>query len=138
MEAKLIPGKLFSDNRGKVMFNNDFDVSETKRIYSIENIDKNFVRGWQGHKIEKRWYIAASGAFSINLIKVDNWEKPGQQCKKLNFIITAEKMDVLYIPPGYASSIQAIEDNSKLMIMSDYRLHEIDDEYKFPIDYFVI
>ncbi|MBB4806179.1 dTDP-4-dehydrorhamnose 3,5-epimerase-like enzyme [Chryseobacterium defluvii] len=137
-EPKLIPGKLFSDSRGKVIFNNDFDASEAKRIYFIENIDTDFIRGWQGHKIEQRWYMATEGAFNINLIEIDNWEKPGQDCKRLNFEINAQNFDVLHIPPGYISSIQAIEDNSKLMVMSDYRLHEIDDEYKFPIDYFVI
>jgi hypothetical protein len=40
------------------------------------------------------------------------------------------------VPSGNITSIQALEANSKLMVMSDYLMGEIQDEYRFPIDYF--
>jgi len=45
-------------------------------------------------------------------------------------------MDVLHVPPGYVSSIQSQEKSSKLLVMSDYLLGEIQDEYRYDITYF--
>ena len=54
MEPRLIKGVEFTDNRGVLLFNNTFDASLVKRMYTISNHDLNFVRGWQGHHIEKK------------------------------------------------------------------------------------
>jgi hypothetical protein len=45
-------------------------------------------------------------------------------------------MDILHVPQGYVSSIQALEESSKLLLMSDYLLGEISDEYRYDITYF--
>jgi hypothetical protein len=45
-------------------------------------------------------------------------------------------LDVLHIPQGYISSIQALEPEAKLLVMADYLLGEINDEYRFDADYF--
>jgi hypothetical protein len=42
----------------------------------------------------------------------------------------------LHIPAGYISSIQAIEENSKLMVMANYFMGEIKDEYRFDVNFF--
>ena len=75
-EPVLIKGSFFSDSRGTILYNNDFDASEVKRIYFIENNNMNFLRGWQGHKIEQRWFSVANGTFLIRLIAIDNWDFP--------------------------------------------------------------
>jgi len=54
----------------------------------------------------------------------------------LQYELNAEKLDVLHIPSGYASAIQANEKGAKLLVMANYSLGEIDDDYRFPIDYF--
>ena len=56
MKPILILGGSHQDKRGVLKYNNNFDVTSVKRMYIIENIDTFFVRGWQGHKIEQRWY----------------------------------------------------------------------------------
>lgn len=132
----LIQGKSFADDRGSLFFNNDFNASQIKRIYFIENKDTRFIRGWTGHQREQRWFSAAQGSFTINLIKIDNWEKPSENLQVLKFELNSENLDILHVPSGYASAIQSHHENSRLLVMADYALGEIIDDYRFPINYF--
>lgn len=136
MVPKIIMGGSHSDARGALRFNNYFDAIDIKRMYLIENKDATFVRGWQGHRIEQRWFSVPQGSFKIELIAIDNWEKPSKKAEIITYILDSEKLDVLHVPKGYISSIQSLSIGSKLLVMSDYRLNEINDEYRFPIDYF--
>ncbi|KAF2333141.1 WxcM-like domain-containing protein [Flavobacterium daemonense] len=136
MEPKLITGNCHSDQRGTLLYNNDFDASLVKRIYIIENKDIQIIRGWQGHQIEQRWFSAILGSFKVQLIQIDNWENPTKELQVYTFIIHAEMLNVLHVPKGYISSIQSLESDSKLLVMADYLLGEIKDEYRFDIDYF--
>jgi dTDP-4-dehydrorhamnose 3,5-epimerase-like enzyme len=136
MIPKIIKGGNHADSRGTLFYNNNFDASAIKRIYFIENKDATFVRGWQGHRIEQRWFSVLKGSFKIELIAIDNWESPSEDLNALDFEIHAESLDVLHVPWGYVSSIQALEMDSKLLVMADYLLGEIKDEYRFDIDYF--
>ena len=70
------------------------------------------------------------------MIAIDNWENPSKRLKSLSFIVNAETLDVLHVPQGYVSSIQALKEGAKLLVMADYLLGEIQDEYRFDIDYF--
>jgi len=76
------------------------------------------------------------GSFKIELIAIDNWENPSRDLKSLSFIANAETFDVLHVPQGYVTSIQALEEGAKLLVMADYLLGTIQDEYRFDIDYF--
>ena len=138
MKPSEIKGKVHTDFRGSLYYNNDFDAKEVKRIYFIENKDTEFVRAWQGHKIEQRWFSAVQGSFEIKLIEVDDWITPSKNNTIHSFILKANQLDVLHVPKGYISSIQALELNSKLMLMADYLLGEVKDEFRFDADYFKI
>lgn len=135
-EPSIIKGNSFSDDRGKITFNNEFNAVEVKRIYFIENNNLDFIRGWQGHQIEQRWFICVKGAFEIKVIKIDNWENPSNDLQDIVYQINAVNSDVLHVPKGHITSIQALEEESKLMAMSDYLLGEIKDEYRFDMQYF--
>jgi len=132
----IIKGGKYSDDRGNLFFNNDFNASEVKRIYYIENTDTEFVRGWTGHKIEQRWFSALQGSFTIRFVKIDNWETPSKDVEVLKFQLNSDNFNVLHMPKGYASAIQSNEKNSRLLVMADYLLGEIADDYRFSIDYF--
>ena len=138
MKYKLIKGGSHSDNRGTIGFNNDFDASDIKRIYTIQNNSTSFVRAWQGHAIERRWFSVVKGSFVIKLIKIDNWENPGKNTEVFSIILNDKNFDTFFVPRGYVNSIQALEENSKLMAMSDYILGEVKDEYRFDSNYFTI
>lgn len=136
MKPNIIEGNCYIDQRGKLFYNNDFDTSSIKRIYMIENINIDFIRAWQGHKIEQRWFSVLQGSFEIQLIAIDDWEKPTINLQRHKFILNTDKLSVLHIPRGYVSSIQALKEASKLLVMADYLLGEIDDEFRYSFDYF--
>lgn len=106
-------------------------------MYVIENESPDFKRGWQGHKIEQRWFSAITGSFEIQLINVDDWSNPDSNLKPYVFFLSSENLDILHIPQGYISCIQSKDENAKLLVMSDYLLGEINDEYKYPLEHFM-
>lgn len=126
-EPRLIKGGVFMDERGTLFFNNEFDVSLVKRIYAISNHDVEFVRGWQGHNIEKRWFMPLFGEFTILVKKV---VALSEQTEEQKFILNGSTLDVLYVPNGYHTAIISMQQDSKLMVMSDYYFNEIDDDLR--------
>lgn len=135
MIPSIILGGSHKDKRGVLNYNNSFDMSPVKRTYVIEN-NLNFIRRWQGHKIEQRWFSAIKGEFEIQLIKIDNWETPDKELEKVTFKLTDENLTFLHIPAGYISSIVSLKKGAKLLVMSDYKIEDIIDDYKYPTDYF--
>ena len=138
MKPKIIKGGNFKDHRGELKFNNSFDLSPIKRFYSIIFRKNNEIRGWQGHKIEQRWFSAISGNFTIKLIKVDNWEKPGNDLDQFEYKLESNSLDVLYVPAGYLTCLISESSNSIILSMSDYSMDEINDNYKFSLKHFKI
>jgi dTDP-4-dehydrorhamnose 3,5-epimerase-like enzyme len=135
-EPIVIRGEQFKDARGVIRFNNDVNLKQIKRMYTIENSSLKFKRAWQGHQIEQRWFTPVKGRFKIEIVSIDEWPEPSRASIIKEFIIDAELMDVLHIPAGYLSSIQQLEQNSILMAYSDHTLGEIDDECKLDASYF--
>lgn len=136
MVPKIIKGNCHADSRGLLFFNNDYDALAIKRIFVIENQNSEFVRAWQGHQKEQRWFSAICGSFSIELVAIDNWEMPTRKLDRIRFVLNSRTLDVLHIPAGYVSSILSLELGSKLLVMADYGINENDDEYRFDVDYF--
>jgi dTDP-4-dehydrorhamnose 3,5-epimerase-like enzyme len=132
MDNKLLTGNIFTDDRGKIAYNNDFDASPVKRIYTIENHSTDFIRGWQGHKIEQRWFACMKGSFEISVIEVDDFENPSKDLPIQKFILQEGPLIYLHIPAGCITAIQALEEKSKLLVMADYGLGVNNDEYRFP------
>ena len=132
----LLEGKKHQDERGIITFNNDFDASQIKLIYTIENTSLDFIRGWQGHKIEQRWFASMQGSFEIAVITIDNFENPSKDLIPEYFILKTNNLDFLHIKSGCITAIKAKEENSKLLVLADYSINEIQDEYRFPLDCF--
>ncbi|WP_313213951.1 WxcM-like domain-containing protein [Soonwooa sp.] len=136
-KPEILSGKKHEDERGIITYNNDFDASQIKRIYTIENHSTDFIRGWQGHKIEQRWFAAMKGRFEISVIVVHNFEKPSKNLEISKYVLEDKELTYLHIPAGCITAIQSLENDSKLLVLADYGLGEIQDEYRFPIDYFI-
>ena len=98
MIPKIISGNSQTDTRGTLFYNNDFDASQIKRVYVIENATTDIIRAWQGHKIEQRWFSAIKGLFKIRLIKIDNWENPTKNLEMLTVKVNADTLEVLHVP----------------------------------------
>lgn len=132
----VLKGNKHTDERGSITFNNEFDASQVKRIYTIENHAVDFVRGWQGHKIEQRWFACMKGEFEISVIEIDDFDSPSQALEAQKYILDDNTLDYLYVPSGCITAIKALKNGSKLLVLADYALGEIIDEYRFDLQYF--
>ncbi|NER11535.1 hypothetical protein SAMN06265375_10399 [Muriicola jejuensis] len=138
-EARLYTGEDFGDDRGILRFFNTFDLSSIRRMYEIRPSNTSYFRGWQGHKIESKWFYCLSGSLNIWLVKVDNFESPSPELNPKAFELKVEEPSILEVPGGYATGIQALRANSGLMVFSDYSLRESKaDDYRYPKDLWVI
>ena len=136
MFPKILKGHSHEDARGTLLYNNDFDATDIKRIYVIENQNIDLVRAWRGHEIEQRWFSAMMGSFKIELIAIDNWDRPARNLERLEFVLDSQKLDILHIPAGYVSSIQSLSEGSKLLVMADYSMGALKDDYRYEVNYF--
>ena len=124
----IIKGGNYTDERGQLEFFNKFDMSPIKRVYFTTHCDIEVVRAWQGHTIESRWFRCVNGGFNVKLVEIDNWENPSDDLKVIEYELTSEKQEILYIPKGYANGFKALKPDSKLMIMSNYAFNEIEND----------
>ena len=128
----IIKGGKFVDERVEIQFVNDFDLSEIKRFYTVFHPNTSFVRAWQGHKIETRWFFCTEGSFDIRIVKIDNWESPSEDLIPEKFILSANDPIVLKIENGHVNGIKALSKNSKLISFSNFKLDEHqNDEFRF-------
>ena len=134
---EIISGGNHTDTRGKITFVNEFDMSEVKRFYIIENANTDIKRGWRAHKIEQRWFSVSEGEYKVQLVRIDNWETPNKNLPFTEFLLSAKDIEVLHIPAGYASCLQATKRNSRIIVFADYLVdHAPKDNYLYPDDYF--
>lgn len=137
-KIKTIKGGVAQDQRGQIRFVNDFDMSLVKRFYIIKNADVELVRGWRAHRIEQRWFYVLAGAFELDLIQIDNWEKAAVDLDVQKIKIDASEMQVLHVPQGYGTAFRALQPDSELLVFADHGIaHSAHDDYTWPLDYFL-
>jgi len=134
-KAQIIQGGSFEDSRGKLIFYNDFDLSEVKRFYLIEHPNIDTVRAWQGHQREQKWFFVVEGAFKIVLVQPDHWENPSKKLVTEEFILKSSEPKVLHVPGNYANGFKALEPKSKIMVFSSFTVEESSsDNFRFDKD----
>lgn len=135
MESKtpvLIKGNKHVDKRGVLIYNNDFDLTDVKRYFTIE---PSTLRAWHGHKNERNWISVVRGAVKILLVKPDNWENPSHNLPPSEYILKEEDGVVLFIPGGYISGIKSLTKDAKLGVFSDFTLEQSQkDDYRYDRD----
>ena len=124
IEPNIIKGGTFSDHRGFMRFVNDFKFGDVVRFYFIKHPETKFVRAWQGHQFEQKWFYPISGSFVVAWVKIDDFNNPSKDLIPEFHIISSNKSELIYIPKGYANGIKALEPNSELMIFSDMELEK--------------
>ena len=131
-KAQIIVGGSHKDDRGKIIFCNDFDLSEVKRFYLIEHPDINVVRAWQGHQREQKWFFVVEGTFKIVLVQPDNWENPSKTLITEEYILRSSEPTVLHVPGNYSNGFKALEPKSKIMVFSSFTVEESsNDNFRF-------
>ena len=133
-----IQGGIAKDSRGQIRFVNDFDMSLVKRFYIIRNTDLDLIRGWRAHRIEQRWFYVLSGKFSIDVVKIDNWERASRDLSVERIILDTSENRVLNLSCGYGTAFQALEHGSELLVFADHSIENAqNDDYTYPLDYFI-
>jgi dTDP-4-dehydrorhamnose 3,5-epimerase len=131
-ELLIIEGGKHEDARGKLIFFNDFDMSEVRRFYIIEHPDTQIVRAWQGHQKEEKWFYVIHGSFKIVLVKPDDWQNPSAELKTEEFVLETGNQQILYVPGGFANGFKALEPKSRIMVFSSFTVEESSkDNYRF-------
>ena len=115
-KPSIITGGVHEDNRGRNTFVNEFDFTDVRRFYTVQNNSTETIRAWQGHKIENKYFFVTSGSFLICSVKIDDWENPSRDLPIEKFIMSANEGNILMMPAGYANGIKALEEGSKLMV----------------------
>ena len=129
---EIIDGLEYEDERGRLIYFNDFDMKAVKRFYMIEHPDTSIVRAWQGHKIEQKWFYVIQGNFKIVLVQPDSWESPSENLKHEKFTLTSNDPQILHVPGNFANGFKALEANSKIMVFSSFTVEESSsDNYRF-------
>jgi len=133
MKPKLFKGGISTDKRGSVSYNNNLILKQKiKRFYLVQNIKKNFVRAWHGHKLEAKYILCISGKAKISAVKIKNFKVPSKKSKVFSWILDSKIPNVIYVPPGYANGSKSISKDMKLLIFSTSTLKQhLKDDFRF-------
>ena len=126
--VKVLEGGVAVDDRGQLSFVNDFDFTDVKRFYMVENHQLGFIRAWHGHKKEGKYVFVPNGAILIGCVNLETEEID-------KFVLSSSKSQVLYIPPGYANGFMNLQNNTKVMFFSTSTLEDsLGDDIRFEWD----
>ncbi len=117
-EIKIIDGEIFNDHRGRITSANNLAFTEIRRSYLIENADTEIIRGWHGHKQEKKWFWCLRGCFIAAFVEIDEWQNPSRDLKPEVYRLNAARNQVVCVPEGYANCFRADEPGSMLLVFS--------------------
>jgi len=127
-----IEGAISVDDRGQLLFCNDFDMSEVRRFYVVSNHEARFIRAWHAHKKEGKFALVVSGAAIVAAVKIDNWDSPDKNAKVNRYILSDKKPGILVIPPGYANGFMTLMPDTRVMFFSTATLEQSKgDDYRY-------
>ncbi len=135
-KLKLIDADISIDDRGELIFCNNFDMKKVKRFYHISNFSTPFVRAWHGHKIENKYIMITKGSALVAAVQVDDWKKPSKSLNITTFLLNDKKPKLLFIPGGYAHGYKTLLPDTRLVIFSTATLKEsLKDDYRYEAYY---
>lgn len=127
-EVKLLNGGIAVDDRGSVRFVNDFNFSDVKRFYHVENHRQGYTRAWHGHKVEGKYIYVSSGTALIGVVNMET-----EQVTK--YILSAKQPRILFIPPGNYNGFKNLEENTSIIFFSTSTIEEsLGDDIRKPYD----
>lgn len=130
MKLRTMNGGVFADDRGKIRFVNEFNFAHVKRFYQVENHRQGYIRAWHGHKNEGKYVYVSKGTALVGAVHL---QLPDEEPQK--FVLTAEKPQVLWIPPNHANGFMNLEKDTNIIFFSTSTLEEsAGDDIRFPYD----
>ena len=138
-EPRLIEGEARVDDRGELLFVNDFSFEDVKRFYVVSNHQAGFVRAWHAHRHEGKYVLVLEGAAIVGAVQVDDWKAPSRDNEVHRFVLSAARPAVLYVPPGFANGFKSLTADTKVAFFSTATLEESrDDDVRFDARYWDI
>ena len=132
-QPRLIAGGLSVDDRGQVVFANEFSFAAIKRFYMVENFSTEVVRAFHGHLKEEKFVLVVSGSAIVAAVPFDDPVKPNRAAKPHRFVLSDRQPQILHIPAGYANGFRPLEPKTKMMFFSTAELEDSGkDDYRFP------
>lgn len=131
----IITGNSHRDERGKLNFFNDFNLKEVVRMYEISPSSITNVRGWQGHAKEHKWFYCSTGSFTVYLAPLTYFGNSLEKQEIQKITLTASSPSILHITGGYATAFKAKEENSTLLVFSNFSVEEsVADDFRFSLN----
>ncbi|WP_425628962.1 WxcM-like domain-containing protein [Cellulophaga lytica] len=132
----IIKGNSHIDERGKLNFFNDFNLEEVVRMYEISPSSITNVRGWQGHAKEHKWFYCSAGSFTVYLAPLPYFYNDSEKEHHVKeFNLSSNSPSVLHITGGYATAFKAKEENSTLLVFSNFSVEEsVADDFRFSLN----
>lgn len=128
MNINVLNGGISVDDRGSVRFVNDFNFSNVKRFYQVENHRQGYIRAWHGHKNEGKYVYVPNGTALIGVVNMET-----EEIKK--FILSDKQPKILFIPPNHYNGFKNLEENTSIIFFSTSTLEEsIGDDIRMPFD----
>ena len=140
-DKMLIKGGRYKDDRGVLIYNNDFDMSDVKRSYIVEH-DRSFIRAFHGHLHERKWVQVLEGKFKIVTYKLEptkvekeTFWHPELDTQNIHYM--ENDGSVLAIPAGYTNGFQNLTISGKIQFFSDKTVKESEgDDIRCRWNYF--
>lgn len=129
----ILRGGVHIDARGEVRHVNSFDLGTADRFYVIAPAHVGEWRGWTGHRRDRKWFFAVTGELVICIAAVTELER-GNSPEVFRVRLSAREAQLLEVPPGFATAIQACEIPASLLVMSTGRIDSAaEDMLRYPI-----
>lgn len=133
-KIEIIDGGVAYDDRGSVLFINDFDFEGIKRFYQIENISQNVIRAFHGHEKEEKYVFVSKGCIKLICAKMEEKNLIGPPSI---FILNNKKPSILKIPKGFANGFKSLQKDTTIIFFSTSSLEESkNDDLRFEWDVF--
>ena len=123
-EPVLYTGDVAVDDRGELMFVNEFDFAGVKRFYTVRNHRAGFVRAWHAHRREAKYVTVVTGAALVGAVAIDDWDAPSRDAPVKRFVLAAHRPRVLYVPAGYANGFMSLTADAHVVFFSTSTIEE--------------
>lgn len=134
----VIPGEIFTDARGRIASLNAFRFPGVERFYFIHHSDSSVIRGWHGHRYEKKWFYCVKGAFTLALVRIDDWQHPAKNLVPEVFHLDEAHSRIVCVPEGYANCMKAEVADSVLLVFSGKILEQaLADSWRYDKDLWI-
>jgi dTDP-4-dehydrorhamnose 3,5-epimerase len=123
-KTELIRGGTATDDRGTLLFINDFDTQKTRRFYIVTNHAQGFVRAWHAHRSEGIYVTVLRGAAIVAAVRVEDMDNPDPKAPVERYVLSERSPSVLYIPQGYANGAMTLTSDTMIQYFSTSTLEQ--------------